>query len=75
MSVRIKKLTAKFLIQTFVVLVAFLSISVLIYVYSTPIESMRKTRNGVPYFTPPVINPETGKAISVDELVRHYKGQ
>ena len=75
MSVRIKDMVAKVLFRSFVGFVTLFSIGCLVYVYSTPIESMKKTRNGVPYFTPPVINPENGKSITVDALVRHYKGQ
>ncbi len=44
-------------------------------VYAHPPASMKVTRDGVPYFTPPVIDPTTGKPIPVDVLVRHYKGE
>jgi hypothetical protein len=30
--------------------------------------------NGVPYFTPKVIDPATGKAVDLSVLVRHYRG-
>lgn len=43
-------------------------------VYAHPPASMKLTRDGVPYFTPPVIDPATGKAMPVETLVRHYKG-
>jgi len=36
-------------------------------------ESLRVSRDGVPFFTPKVINPDDGKAISVDELIQHFK--
>ncbi len=30
------------------------------------------SRQGVPFFTAPVLHPDTGAAIEVDELVIHY---
>jgi len=39
-----------------------------------PPANTRLDRNGVPYFTPKVINPATGEAVAVDVLVRHYRG-
>ncbi len=36
-------------------------------------ESLRVSRDGVPFFTPQVINPDDGKSISVDELIQHFK--
>ena len=75
MSEKIKKMALKVLMRTFIGLVALISLGGLTSVYSKPIDSMKKTRNGVPYFTPPVINPETGNPITIDALVRHYKGQ
>lgn len=43
-------------------------------VYVHPPATMKVTRDGVPHFTPPVIDPATGKPIPVEVLVRHYKG-
>jgi hypothetical protein len=40
-----------------------------------PPASGRADRNGVPYFTPKVLNPATGEAVPMDVLVRHYRGQ
>ena len=62
------------LTQAWMTLVSVLSLVALIYVYVFPPPSMQKTRNGVPHFTPKVLNPETGKPLSMDELVRHYRG-
>ena len=39
-----------------------------------PPASTRVDVNGVPYFTPKVIDPVTGKAIDLSVLVRHYRG-
>lgn len=62
-------------IRLFSGLVAVVSIAGLIYVYAFPPQSMRMTRERVPHFTPPVIHPETGEALDVRELVRHYRGE
>lgn len=62
------------LARAFAGTVAVLSIAVLVYVYSFPPQSTRVTREGVPLFTPPVVNPATGAPVRVDELVRHFKG-
>jgi hypothetical protein len=39
-----------------------------------PPPSLRMDRDGVPYFTPQVLHPETGEAVSVNTLIRHYRG-
>ena len=39
-----------------------------------PPASTHVDRNGVPYFTPQVIDPATGKAVDLSVLVRHYRG-
>ena len=56
-------------------LVTALTVAALVYVYVVPLEGMRMTRDGVPYYTPPVVHPETGEALDLNELVRHYKGE
>lgn len=60
--------------KVFSTLVGALSLATLVYVYAFPPESMRYSRQGVPYFTPPVVHPETGESLDLDDLVRHYKG-
>lgn len=67
-------MVATLLMRAFVILVASLSVGGLVYIYADPPASMRVSRDGVPHFTPPVINPETGQPIAVGTLVRHYKG-
>ena len=64
----------KLLTQGYVAIVSALSIAALIYIYAFPPKSMFTTRDGVPHFTPPVTNPETGKPLDVGELIRHYRG-
>lgn len=39
-----------------------------------PPQSLRVDRDGVPHFTPEVEHPETGEAVSVNTLIRHYRG-
>jgi hypothetical protein len=46
----------------------------LAWVLIFPPPSMFVDRNGVPHFMPQVENPITGEGISVDELIRHYRG-
>ncbi|MDA8094204.1 MAG: hypothetical protein M0T84_09900 [Betaproteobacteria bacterium] len=44
------------------------------YLLAKPPAYLRATRDGVPFFTPPVINPVDGKPLDVNTLVRDYKG-
>jgi len=39
-----------------------------------PPPSLRTDRDGVAHFTPKVEHPETGEAVSVNTLIRHYRG-
>lgn len=45
-----------------------------LYLVVRPPAYLRETRSGVPFFTPPVINPMNGKPLNPDMLARHYKG-
>jgi len=60
--------------QGYVAIVALASIVGLIYIYTVRPKSMFTTRDGVPHYTPRVINPDTGKPLDVGELIRHYRG-
>ena len=51
-----------------------LSAACLVYVYAFPPKSMFSDRDGVAHFTPPVSHPETGEAIPLGDLIRHYRG-
>ncbi len=62
----------------------FLALSVIIIigatfiffkVFSSEINDLKVTKNGVPILISDVINPENGQVISIDELVVHYKGE
>ena len=53
--------------------VVIVSVASLLYVsFHTP-EALTRTRNGTPFFLPPVENPDGGDPIAIDELVRHFK--
>lgn len=56
-------------------LIALIGIGGYIYILVTQPTYLHATRDGVPYFTPHVINPMGGKPLDLNELVRNYKGQ
>ena len=39
-----------------------------------PPQSLRVDRDGVPHFMPEVEHPITGEGVSVNELIKHYRG-
>ncbi|ESQ16170.1 MAG TPA: hypothetical protein DDY14_04275 [Chromatiaceae bacterium] len=45
------------------------------YVFIAQPDYLRQDRDGVPYFTPLVENPETGEAVDMGTLIRHYRGE
>lgn len=59
----------------YVVAVSLTCLASLVYVYLMPPASLQSTRDGVPFFTPPVEHPETGDPLDLGELVRHFKGE
>ena len=63
------------LMALFSATVAIISLLSLGYIFKTQPEYLRSDRDGVSYFTAQVIQPETGKAISMSELIRHFKGE
>jgi len=58
----------------YVVAIALISLGGLVFVYAVPPMSMKNDRNGIPHFTPQVVHPETGEAIDMGDLVKHYRG-
>lgn len=66
---------AKLQMVVFSILSAAISIGGLAYIFMDPPAYLHATRQGVPYFTPPVINPADGKALDLNILVRHYQGK
>lgn len=55
--------------------VGLIGIGSFVYILVKQPAYLHASRNGVPYFTPHVINPAGGKPLDLNELVRHYKGQ
>ena len=64
----------RWITRFYVASVSLVSVFALIYIYAFPPPSMLKSRDGVPHFTPKVVHPETGDALDVGELIRHYRG-
>ena len=64
-----------FLTRFFVGVTFALSMATLIYVFIFPMPSMETSRDGIPHFTPDVIDPLTGKTLEIKMLVKHYKGE
>ena len=60
-------------LTVFSVVVAVASAVCAVYVLIQPAERFAKSREGTPFFTPPVIDPDTGESLDLDELIRHYK--
>lgn len=56
-------------------MVAVISVASIAYIAVAQPDSLRKSRAGVPYFTPPVEHPETGEPMVLDDLVEHYRGE
>ncbi|WP_137703319.1 hypothetical protein [Marimonas lutisalis] len=44
------------------------------WVFVFPPTSLRTDRDGVAHFTPDVEHPITGDAVSVNTLIKHYRG-
>lgn len=55
------------------VVVSIMTVASFAYIFWKQPDSLRMSRAGVPFFTPDVIHPDTGKAIPVDDLVNHFK--
>jgi len=62
------------LMRLLVLSVSAISLASLVYVYAFPPPSLQMTRDGVPFFTPPVENPEGGEPLELGELIRHFQG-
>ncbi len=62
------------LTQCYMIAVSAISLLALAYVYVFPPASMFVSREGIPHFSPKVAHPETGEPVTLNELVRHYRG-
>lgn len=67
--------STKLQMTVFSLLSAAATAGCLAYIFIEQPDYLRATRAGVPYFTPPVINPLDGKPLDVNTLVRHYTGK
>lgn len=65
----------KLLMRLFVGVAAIVSVGGYLWMTFAPPPGLKATRDGVPYFTPPVVHPISGEAIPLETLVRHYKGE
>ncbi len=59
---------------TWASLAGLMTVGVFIYFLVAPPAYLHRTQNGVPYFTPPVIDPVSGKPLNVNRLAAYYKG-
>jgi hypothetical protein len=57
------------------ILVALIGFGGITYAFVTQPPYLHATRDGVPYFSPKVVNPMGGKPLDLNDLVRNYKGQ
>lgn len=67
------KPSKQFQLTVFAVLVGVASAAAVVHVLIQPAERFAKSREGTPFFTPPVIDPDTGEALDLDALISHYK--
>ena len=59
----------------FAAAVALVSVASLVHVFIQPSDELGRTREGTPFFTPPVVNPDNGEPIELDTLIEHYKSE
>jgi hypothetical protein len=65
----------RWLLRFLVACSAIASVGGFLWMSLSPPPGMKATRDGVPYFTPPVTHPISGAAIPLETLVRHYRGE
>jgi len=56
-------------------LVGVTTVVTLLYVFIAEPEYLGYTRDGVPHLTPQVAHPQTGEALEMGVLIKHYKGE
>lgn len=59
----------------FAALAAAVTVGSFAYIFIARPAYLHATRDGVPYLTPPVINPVDGTPLDVGMLVRHFTGK
>ncbi len=67
--------SAKLQMVVFSVLSALVSAGGLAYIFIERPTYLHATAQGVPYYTPPVLNPLNGQPLDLDTLVRHFEAQ
>ncbi|MDX9994137.1 MAG: hypothetical protein RBS28_02355 [Rhodocyclaceae bacterium] len=65
----------RLLMRLFVAIAAVVSIGGFLWMTFAPPPGLKASRDGVPYFSPPVQHPVSGEAVPLEKLVRHYKGE
>jgi len=66
---------SRLLMRLFVAIASVISVGGYFWMLFAPPPGLQATRDGVPYFSPPVLHPVSGEAIPLETLVRHYKGE
>lgn len=69
-----RKTSMATLFKAYVLVVTLITVAGLIYVYASPLPSMRVDRDGVAHFTPDVMHAETGEPVPLGDLMRHFRG-
>lgn len=67
------KLPKRLQLTLFSAAVGLVSVLAVAHVFVQPTGDLARSRAGTPFFTPPVLNPDTGEAIELDVLIEHYK--
>lgn len=62
-------------LSVFSALVGITAIATLIYVLAAGPDYLGYSRDGVPHLTPKVAHPQTGEALDMGTLIKHYKGE
>ena len=57
------------------VLVGLITLVTLFYITTTPPDYLSYSRDGIPHLSPDVIHPQTGEPLTINKLVKHYKGE
>ncbi len=65
---------AKIIMDIYALMALVITLAGLAWMLIAPPQSLRADRDGVAYFTPSVIQPETGKDVSVNDLIKNYRG-
>lgn len=56
------------------ILLIIMTVVTFFFMFAKTPESLKISKNGVPFFTPDAIHPESGEILSIETLVKHFKG-